>query len=115
MYLLTRKDREHNHLMRKIKYKPVKLIDGSYQESSIKEMLEKCSKVIEIAISCPKCKKRDFISIPESLKGEFKGLLRIFIPKDIICSHKFVINLDMNFSVRGYERIDIQLDEKDDI
>ncbi len=65
----------------------------------------------EILVSCPLCKAKKLIEVPQSvLEGE-KQLTTISIPKGKICDHHFQIFVDKHYIIRGYQKVDYELSE----
>ncbi|TFG00699.1 MAG: hypothetical protein EU541_01450 [Promethearchaeota archaeon] len=63
----------------------------------------------EISLTCPICKKKNTIKIPEKILGQKKfGSIKIQIPPGAVCpDHQFIVFLDPKGLVRGYEKIDV--------
>ena len=66
-----------------------------------------------IEVICPICKSKEVIHIPKSVIENAKQLTTISVPKGKICQHHFQLFLDKNFSIRGYQKVDFQLDPED--
>ncbi|MCK4287498.1 MAG: hypothetical protein KAX18_14905, partial [Candidatus Lokiarchaeota archaeon] len=66
-------------------------------------------KVLEI--SCPTCGEMKNINVPESVFSQKKfGIIKIQVPLNAVCSeHQFIIFVDTKGTIRGYEKIDIQI------
>ena len=65
-----------------------------------------------VLIICPICKIKKQVNIPKSIISEAKQLSSISISKDIVCEHHFQAFVDKNFIVRGYQKVDYQLENK---
>lgn len=65
-----------------------------------------------VLIICPICKIKKQVNIPKSIISEAKQLTSISISKDIVCKHHFQAFVDKNFIVRGYQKVDYQLETK---
>lgn len=63
-----------------------------------------------VNVVCPICKERKKILVPVSIINEAKQLSTISLPKDLICEHHFQMFVDKNFNVRGYQKVDFQID-----
>ncbi len=63
-----------------------------------------------VLIICPICKVKKQVSIPKSIISEAKQLSSISISKNIVCDHHFQAFIDKNFIVRGYQKVDYQLE-----
>ena len=66
----------------------------------------------DLTIQCPICKltKKIECFLPENLNN---GLMRtIFIEKGAICNHQFIIHLDVNNQIRGYQKISLILNSE---
>jgi len=59
-----------------------------------------------VMIECPTCHLKKLQGIPPQLMEERnhceKGIVAVLIPTNIVCTHVFVMYIDMNFSVRDY-------------
>lgn len=66
----------------------------------------------KIQVICPICKSKDIIGIPESKMKTKSQLITISIHKGLICPHHFQIFLDKAFQVRGYQKVDLELDQE---
>ena len=65
-----------------------------------------------ILIICPICKIKKQLNIPKSIISEAKQLSSISISKNIVCEHHFQAFVDKNFIVRGYQKVDYQLENQ---
>jgi len=63
-----------------------------------------------VRISCPVCKVKKKIEIPNSLVNKASHVTTISIPKGKICKHTFQAFIDKNFIIRGYQKVDFELD-----
>ncbi len=63
-----------------------------------------------LLVECPKCKATNEIFIPKSLFDDFKGILSIIVPKNLVCEHPFQIFLDHFCEIRGYQSIDYEIE-----
>jgi len=63
----------------------------------------------KIPLTCPICKKKNTINVPESVLSQKKfGSIKIQIPPGAVCpDHQFIVFLDPKGLVRGYEKIDV--------
>jgi len=68
----------------------------------------------KVTVSCPVCKKEVDIELPTSLVKEAPdGILKIQIPIEKGCLlHSFMVFIDKNFKVRGYQQADIEFNLK---
>lgn len=69
-------------------------------------------KTNKIQVICPICKTRDIIGIPGSRLNKTSQLTTISIHKGLICPHHFQFFIDKNFQIRGYQKVDLELDQK---
>ena len=67
-----------------------------------------------IQVICPVCKSKDVIQISKSVINNATQLTTISVPKGKICQHHFQLFLDKNFVIRGYQKVDFQLNHKKD-
>ena len=65
-----------------------------------------------VLIICPICKIKKQVNIPKSIIIEAKQLTSISISKSIVCEHHFQAFVDKNFIVRGYQKVDYQLENQ---
>ncbi|MBY8985272.1 MAG: hypothetical protein KGD65_09410 [Candidatus Lokiarchaeota archaeon] len=63
----------------------------------------------KIEVVCPICKTRDLIGIPEKKIRNSSHLTTVSIQKGLICPHHFQIFIDKNLQVRGYQKVDFEL------
>ncbi len=66
---------------------------------------------IKVNIICPECKKNKDLFIPLNSIKVSKTLTTVSIPPGYCCEHHFQIYLDKNFHIRGYQKVDILLDD----
>jgi len=66
-----------------------------------------------IEVICPVCNSKKVIQVPKSVVNQASQLTTISVPQDKICQHHFQLFLDKNFSIRGYQKVDFQLDPED--
>jgi hypothetical protein len=66
-----------------------------------------------IEVICPVCNSKKVIQIPKSIINQASQLTTISVPKDKVCQHHFQLFLDRNFSIRGYQKVDFQLDPRE--
>ena len=69
----------------------------------------------KILIKCPICKKSTEFEIPPQFLDIIitnpRGVANISIRKGLICPHHFMMVMDKNGDIRGYEKIDIDLED----
>lgn len=66
-----------------------------------------------IEVICPVCKAKKVIQIPKSIVNQASQLTTISVPQDKVCQHHFQLFIDKNFSIRGYQKVDYQLNPED--
>jgi len=66
----------------------------------------------KIQVICPICKTSDLIGIPRSRLNKNSNLNTISIHKGLICPHHFQVFIDNNFQVRGYQKVDLELNQE---
>ncbi|MHA2005885.1 MAG: hypothetical protein ACXABO_00110 [Promethearchaeota archaeon] len=74
-----------------------------------------CIKTNKIQVICPVCKTRDIIGIPETRQRKNTHLTTISIHKGLICPHHFQIFLDKNLQIRGYQKVDFELNQDNSV
>jgi len=67
-----------------------------------------------IEVICPVCKSKKVIQVPKSVVNQASQLTTISVPQDKVCQHHFQLFLDKNFSIRGYQKVNFQLNPGDD-
>lgn len=70
------------------------------------------NKTNKIQVICPICKTRDIVGIPRSRLNTNSQLTTISIHKDLICPHHFQFFMDNNFQIRGYQKVDLELNQE---
>jgi len=75
------------------------------------ELDEESDVKIKVKIICPLCKKEKELFIPLNSIKTSKTLTTVSIPPGFCCEHHFQVYLDKNFHIRGYQKVDILLDE----
>jgi hypothetical protein len=72
--------------------------------------------VKKVILDCPTCHKTKFQGLPDSLMEERhqidKGIVAILIPENTICTHSFIVYIDMNFAIRDVVSIEQVQEEK---
>ena len=66
---------------------------------------------IKVSIICPNCKKEKDLFIGLNAIKVSKTLTTVSIPPGFCCEHHFQVYLDKNFHIRGYQKVDILLDD----
>ncbi|MFX1503406.1 MAG: hypothetical protein ACFFDH_20755 [Promethearchaeota archaeon] len=69
-------------------------------------------KTNKIQVICPICKTRDLVGIPRSQLNKKSQLTTISIQKGLICPHHFQFFLDNQFQIRGYQKVDLELNQE---
>ncbi|MFW9829718.1 MAG: hypothetical protein ACFFEY_19245 [Candidatus Thorarchaeota archaeon] len=65
----------------------------------------------KIQVICPICKTTDIIGIPPSKLNKKSNLTTISVHKNLICPHHFQFFIDNNFNIRGYQKVDLELNQ----
>ncbi len=66
----------------------------------------------KIQVICPICKTRDIVGIPPSRLNNKSQLTTISVHKGLICPHHFQFFMDKNFQIRGYQKVDLELNQE---
>jgi len=66
----------------------------------------------KIQVICPICKTRDLIGIPKRKLNGNSHLITVSIHKGLICPHHFQIFIDKNLQIRGYQKVDLELNQE---
>ena len=61
---------------------------------------------------CPVCKARRVIQLPKSIVDQASNLTTISVPQNLVCKHHFQLFIDKNFEIRGYQKVDYQLNSE---
>lgn len=69
-------------------------------------------KTNKIQVICPICKTRDLVGIPRSNLNRNSQLTTISIQKGLICPHHFQFFIDNQFQIRGYQKVDLELNQE---
>jgi len=69
-------------------------------------------KTYKIQVICPICKTRDLVGIPRSSLNKRSQLTTISIQKGLICPHHFQFFMDNHFQIRGYQKVDLELNQE---
>jgi len=67
-----------------------------------------------VQVICPVCKAQNTVRIPKSVINQASQLTTVSVPKGEICQHHFQLFIDKNFKIRGYQKVDFQLDSEND-
>jgi len=70
------------------------------------------NKTNKIQVICPICKTKDVIGIPKRGLNNKSNLTTISIHKGFICPHHFQIFMDKSFQIRGYQKVDFELNQE---
>ncbi len=63
-----------------------------------------------VQVICPVCKARNTVRIPKSIINHASQLTTVSVPAGEICQHHFQLFIDKNFKIRGYQKVDFQLE-----
>jgi len=74
--------------------------------------MELLSKTNKIQVICPICKTVDIVGIPPSRLNKKSQLTTISVHKGLICPHHFQFFIDKNFQIRGYQKVDLELNNE---
>jgi hypothetical protein len=66
-----------------------------------------------IQVICPVCKSKKIIQIPKTIINQASQLTTISVPQGKVCQHHFQLFIDKNFSIRGYQKVDFQLNPEE--
>ena len=66
----------------------------------------------KIYFICPVCKSKKSLEVPKSVIEEAKQLTTMSIARGLVCKHQFQAFVDKNFHVRGYQRVDFEIENK---
>ncbi len=66
----------------------------------------------KIEVICPICKMSGIVGIPPSSINKKSQLTTISVHKGLICPHHFQFFMDINFKIRGYQKVDLELKQE---
>ncbi|MFX0082088.1 MAG: hypothetical protein ACFE94_10080 [Candidatus Hodarchaeota archaeon] len=66
----------------------------------------------KVEVVGPSCKTRDLIDISEKKIKNGSHLTTISIHKGLICAHHFQVFVDKNSQIRGYQKVDFELNQE---
>jgi len=66
----------------------------------------------KVEFICPVCKSKKLLEVPNSVIAESKQLTTMSIAKGLVCVHQFQAFVDKQFQVRGYQRVDFEIENK---
>ena len=69
----------------------------------------------KIQVTCPICKTRDIVGLPERTLKENSHLITVSIHKGLICPHHFQLFIDKNLRIRGYQKVDFELNKENSV
>ena len=64
-----------------------------------------------IRVICPICKSDKELDFPNSIINNAKQLTTVSVPTGAVCEHHFQMFIDKDFKVRGYQKVDFELDD----
>jgi len=64
----------------------------------------------QIRVICPTCKANKKIFVPKSIVKQAENVVTFSIPNNLVCNHQFQIFVDKDFAIRGYQRVDYEVD-----
>jgi len=70
--------------------------------------------ISKVLIVCPICKVSKKVDIPKNIINESKQITTVNINSNLVCSHFFQVFIDKNFVVRGYQRNDYEIKQKEE-
>lgn len=77
------------------------------EEKSLDSQNEKILK-----FTCPVCKAEKKLKITKSMLSKTKTLTTVSIQKNEICEHHFQAFIDKDFRIRGYQKVDFEIETK---
>jgi len=64
----------------------------------------------KVEFICPVCKSKKSLKVPNSVIAEAKQLTTMSIARGLVCDHQFQAFVDKNLQVRGYQRVDFEIE-----
>ena len=65
-----------------------------------------------VQLTCPTCKSKKELKLPESILNQSGQLTTISVPNGLVCNHHFQAFVDQQFKVRGYQRVDFEIKQE---
>ena len=75
-------------------------------------MTEKAQNEKILKFVCPICKAEKKLKISKSILSQSQTLTTISIQRNEICEHHFQAFVDKNFKIRGYQKVDFEIETK---
>ena len=69
----------------------------------------------KVEFICPECKSKKSLEVPKSVIAEAKQLTTMSIARELVCNHQFQAFVDKNFQVRGYQRVDFEIENQENL
>ena len=82
-------------------------------EQNLTTQIGELNEYSDVKIVCPICKLNKVMKFPKSVINKARHLTTISLPKGLICDHHFQAFLDKNFTVRGYQKVDFEFENKE--
>jgi len=82
---------------------------------TISNPVQSLNETRKVPTICPICKSKKDLDLPASIVNQASNIATISLPKGLVCDHHFQMFVDKNFHVRGYQKVDleIEINEKD--
>lgn len=66
----------------------------------------------KVLFICPVCKAKKGLEVPKSVIKKAKQITTMSIARGLVCAHQFQAFVDKHFKVRGYQRVDFELENQ---
>lgn len=71
------------------------------------------STTVKILFQCPICAQSASLDLNREIFEPSDNLTTISVPKGLICDHCFQAFIDKNYTIRGYQKVDFELNQKE--
>ncbi len=79
---------------------------------TISNPVQSLNETRKVPTICPICKTKKDLDLPASIVNQASNIATISLPKGLICDHHFQMFVDKNFQVRGYQKVDLEMELK---
>ena len=77
---------------------------------TISNPVQSLNETRKVPIICPICKSKKDLELPSSIVNQASNIATISLPKGLVCDHHFQMFVDRNFNVRGYQKVDLEIE-----
>ena len=77
---------------------------------TISNPIQSLNETRKVPTICPICKTKKDLDVPASIVNQASNIATISLPKGLVCDHHFQMFVDKNFHVRGYQKVDLEIE-----